>query len=190
MRVVALNGTGVSSVGRLARSGPSRSASSRIERPSGVSSASEAISAARMRRLGRRPGAATTSVAMRLPKVMVPVLSSSRVSQSPAASTARPEVASTLTFSSRSMPAMPMAESSAADGGRDQADEQGAQHHRVELDAGVLAEAEQGDHGDQEDQGQAGQQHGQRHLVGRLAPVGAFDHGDHAVEEAVARARR
>lgn len=49
---------------------------------------------------------------MRLPKVMVPVLSSSRVSTSPAASTARPEVASTLTFSSRSMPAMPTADNS------------------------------------------------------------------------------
>ena len=36
------------------------------------------------------------SVAMRLPKVMVPVLSSSSVSTSPAASTARPEVAMTL----------------------------------------------------------------------------------------------
>ena len=48
---------------------------------------------------------------MRLPKVMVPVLSSSSVSTSPAASTARPEVAMTLKRTSRSMPAMPMAES-------------------------------------------------------------------------------
>ena len=51
------------------------------------------------------------SLAMRLPKVMVPVLSSSSVSTSPAASTARPEVASTLNRTSRSMPAMPMADS-------------------------------------------------------------------------------
>ncbi len=43
---------------------------------------------------------------------MVPVLSSSRVSTSPEASTARPEVARTLTFSNRSMPAMPIAERS------------------------------------------------------------------------------
>ena len=37
------------------------------------------------------------SVAWRLPRVMVPVLSSSSVSTSPAASTARPDFASTLT---------------------------------------------------------------------------------------------
>ena len=48
---------------------------------------------------------------MRLPNVIVPVLSSSSVSTSPAASTERPEVAMTLKRTSRSMPAMPMAES-------------------------------------------------------------------------------
>ena len=47
---------------------------------------------------------------MRLPKVIVPVLSSSSVSTSPAASTARPEVAMTLKRISRSMPAMPIAD--------------------------------------------------------------------------------
>ncbi len=51
------------------------------------------------------------SVAIRLPSVMVPVLSSSSVSTSPAASTARPDIASTLCWTSRSIPAMPMAES-------------------------------------------------------------------------------
>ena len=50
---------------------------------------------------------------MRLPRVMVPVLSSSSVCTSPAASTARPLMASTLRWTRRSMPAMPMAESSA-----------------------------------------------------------------------------
>jgi hypothetical protein len=44
---------------------------------------------------------------------MVPVLSSSRVFTSPAASTARPEEASTLCWTIRSMPAMPMADSRA-----------------------------------------------------------------------------
>jgi hypothetical protein len=43
--------------------------------------------------------------------VIVPVLSSSSVEQSPAASTARPDMASTLRRTIRSMPAMPMAES-------------------------------------------------------------------------------
>ena len=46
---------------------------------------------------------------MRLPSVIVPVLSSSSTSTSPAASTARPLIASTLRRSTRSMPAMPMA---------------------------------------------------------------------------------
>ena len=48
---------------------------------------------------------------MRLPRVMVPVLSSNRISTSPAASTARPDVAITLKRTRRSMPAMPMADS-------------------------------------------------------------------------------
>ena len=50
---------------------------------------------------------------MRLPRVMVPVLSSSSVCTSPAASTARPLMASTLRWTRRSMPAMPIADSSA-----------------------------------------------------------------------------
>ena len=82
-----------------------------MERPSGVSSARLASSAASAASRSETPGTGITSVAMRLPKVMVPVLSSSSVSTSPAASTARPDMASTLNCSSRSMPAMPMAES-------------------------------------------------------------------------------
>ena len=45
--------------------------------------------------------------------VIVPVLSSSSVFTSPAASTARPDMASTFRWTSRSMPAMPIADSSA-----------------------------------------------------------------------------
>ena len=60
----------------------------------------------------RTPWAGTNSVAMRLPSVIVPVLSSSIVSTSPAASTARPLIGITLWRISRSMPAMPIAESS------------------------------------------------------------------------------
>ena len=44
---------------------------------------------------------------------MVPVLSSSRVETSPAASTARPDIARTLRCTSRSIPATPIAETSA-----------------------------------------------------------------------------
>ena len=48
-------------------------------------------------------------MAIRLPSVIVPVLSSSSTSTSPAASTARPLMASTLRRTRRSMPLMPMA---------------------------------------------------------------------------------
>ena len=65
---------------------------------------------------------------MRLPKVMVPVLSSSSASTSPAASTARPLVATTLKRIRRSMPAMPMADSKPADRRRDERHQQGGQY--------------------------------------------------------------
>ena len=52
------------------------------------------------------------ATAWRFPSVIVPVLSSSSVETSPAASTARPLIASTLRCTSRSIPAMPIAESS------------------------------------------------------------------------------
>ena len=86
-------------------------ASTTIDRPSGVSSARLASWAASASSSTRTPGAAMNSVAIRLPKVMVPVLSSSMMSTSPAASTARPLIGITLWRMSRSMPAMPMAES-------------------------------------------------------------------------------
>ena len=88
-------------------------ASTTIERPSGVSSASEASCAASASSRSSTPGSGMNSVACRLPSVIVPVLSRSSVSTSPAASTARPDMASTLKRTSRSMPAMPIAESSA-----------------------------------------------------------------------------
>ena len=88
-------------------------ASTTIERPSGVSSASDASCAASASSCSVTPRSGLNSVACRLPSVMVPVLSSSSVSTSPAASTARPDIASTLKRTSRSMPAMPMADSSA-----------------------------------------------------------------------------
>ena len=81
--------------------------------PSGVGSASEASAAARSSSTTSTPGIGTNSLAWRLPYVMVPVLSSSSVVTSPAASTARPDIASTLRCTSRSMPAMPIAERSA-----------------------------------------------------------------------------
>ena len=59
------------------------------------------------------PGIGMNAAASRLPSVIVPVLSSSSTSTSPDASTARPDSASTLRRTSRSMPAMPIALSSA-----------------------------------------------------------------------------
>ena len=82
-----------------------------MDLPSAVSSASEASSAASARSRPLTPGALTSALQRRLPKVMVPVLSSSRVCTSPAASTARPDLAITLRRTRRSMPAIPMAES-------------------------------------------------------------------------------
>ena len=82
-------------------------------RPSGVSSASEASCAASASSSSLMPGAGRKLAAWRLPRVMVPVLSSSSTSTSPAASTARPEVAMTLACSMRLMPATPIADNSA-----------------------------------------------------------------------------
>ena len=82
-------------------------------RPSGVSSASDASWAASASCASVKPGAAKKADAWRLPSVIVPVLSISSTSTSPAASTARPEVAMTLACIIRLMPATPIAESSA-----------------------------------------------------------------------------
>ena len=99
------------------RSRPRRSnssfASTTIERPSGVSSGSEESCAASASSRSLTPGTGRKRAAWRLPSVIVPVLSSSSTETSPAASTARPEVASTLRRTRRFMPAMPIAESSA-----------------------------------------------------------------------------
>ena len=65
-------------------------------RPSGVSSESEASCAASASASGEMPSAGMKAVACRLPSVIVPVLSSSSTSTSPAASTARPDIAITF----------------------------------------------------------------------------------------------
>ena len=112
MRVVAENGTRTASVGGAGRVAAKRSSASvTIERPSGVSSASDDSRATSARCSSVTPGAGWKAVAWRLPMVIVPVLSNSSVETSPAASTARPDMASTLRCTRRSMPAMPMADS-------------------------------------------------------------------------------
>ncbi len=78
----------------------------------------------------------------------------------------------------------------AADGGRDQADEQRDQHKDGLLRAGVDRERLQRDHREQEDDREAGEQDVEGDLVRRLLPFGAFDQRDHAVEEGLAGVRR
>ncbi|CAM5490538.1 hypothetical protein SRIMM317S_03796 [Streptomyces rimosus subsp. rimosus] len=116
MRVWAVKGTHVASTSSpwwRSRSPYFSLARTTMERPSGVSSASEDSWAASATSASVTPLTGTNSAAWRLPRVMVPVLSSSSVETSPAASTARPDIARTLRWTSRSMPAMPMADSSA-----------------------------------------------------------------------------
>ena len=93
---------------------PKRSfASTTTLRPSGVSSVRLASCAASARSCSAAPSTGMNSAACRLPSVMVPVLSSKSTSTSPAASTARPLMASTFARFRRLMPAMPIADSSA-----------------------------------------------------------------------------
>ena len=162
-------------------------------RPSGVSSASDASCAASASCCSLTPGAAKKADAWRLPSVIVPVLSISSTSTSPAASTARPEVAITLACIIRLMPATPIAESKRTDRRRDQADEQRHQRGHRDGRAGlghVDAEdrhRQQGDDDHQEDDRQRDQQDVEGDLVGRLLTARAFDHRDHPVEERFAR---
>ena len=154
-----------------------------IERPSAVSSASLASNAASAASRSVTPGTGMISVARRLPNVMVPVLSSSSVSTSPAASTARPDIASTLNRTSRSMPAMPIADSRAPMVVGIKRDEQRDQHHDRDGAAGIGRIARDRRGREDEDDGQADQQDVERDLVRSLLPLGAFDQLDHAVEK-------
>ena len=131
----------------------------------------------------------------------MPVLSSSSVLTSPAASTARPDIASTLRCTSRSMPAMPIADSSApiVVGIRQTSSETST----MPVTPFAFSAAVSGTPGccalekiasgcrvadrQQEDDRQRGEQDVQRDLVRRLLPVGALDQGDHPVDEALAR---
>ncbi len=158
-------------------------ASTTIERPSGVSSESEASCAALASRSWLTSGAGMNSVAWRLPSVMVPVLSSSSVFTSPAASTARPLMASTLYCTRRSMPAMPMAESNPPM-------VVGMRHTSSETSTKTVCGALRVDgerlqryHRQQKDDGEAGEQNAEGDFVRRLLARGAFDQRDHAIEK-------
>ena len=161
-----------------------------IERPSGVSSESDESCAASARSPGSTWGAGKNSVAWRLPSVIVPVLSRSSTLTSPAASTARPDIASTLCWRTRSMPAMPIAESRPPI-------VVGIRQTSSAIRTGVVADALRVEregpqrHGrDQEDDRQAREQDRERDLVGRLLARGALDERDHPVEKRLARVGR
>ena len=190
MRVCAVKGMSVAPESSRSRRLKRSLARTTIERPSGVSSARLESCAASASCSSVTPGSGRNSAACRLPSVIVPVLSSSSVEQSPAASTARPDRASTLCCTRRSMPAMPIAESSApiVVGMRHTSSAASTMHVLARLR--VHGERLQRGHGDQEDDGEARQEDVERDLVGRLLARGPLDERDHAVEEARARLLR
>ena len=124
---------------------------------------------------------------------MVPVLSSRSTSTSPAASTARPLMASTFAWFRRLMPAMPMAESSAPM-------VVGARHTNSATSEVMVVgfampawsalkplNANSDTDTMQEHDGQRHEQNLERDLVRGLLAGGRLHHGDHLVEEAMAR---
>ena len=118
---------------------------------------------------------------------MVPVLSSSSVVTSPAASTARPDMASTLRCTRRSMPAMPMADSRPPMVVGIRQTSRATSTMIGLLRAGVDGERLQRHHRQREDDGEPGEQDRQRDLVRGLLPIGALHQRDHPVEERLAR---
>ena len=136
----------------------------------------------------RAPGA--IDEASRLPNVIVPVLSSRMTSTSPAASTARPLIASTLNRATRSMPAMPIADSRPPM-------VVGMRHTRSAtsattptVGARVGRERPQRDGREQEHEREPGEQDREGELVGRLLALRALDEPDHPVQEGLARVGR
>ena len=73
-----------------------------------------------------------------------------------------------------------------ADRGRDERDQQRDEHRDRDVGVGELAERPQRDDDDEEHDRQAREQDRQRDLVRRLAPRGALDQRDHAVDERLA----
>ena len=147
----------------------------------------------------RRAGAASASSCSLTPRselefggltiaegvIAAPVLSSRSVSTSPAASTARPEVASTLKHATRrSMPAMPMAESSAPIVVWISVTNQRHQHHDGDGAARVSDVARNaGRGGENKDDCQADEKNVERDFIRGLLPFGPFDQLDHAVQK-------
>ena len=75
----------------------------------------------------------------------------------------------------------------AADGGGNEANQQGGQHRHGKRHAGIGPEGFQGDDDHEEDDGQGRKQDGQGDFVGGLLTAGPFDQADHPVHEAFPR---
>ena len=176
MRVWAVKGTNCACGSATSR--PRRLncclASTTIERPSGVSSASEASCAASASRSGRMPGAGMKALAMRLPRVMVPVLSSSSTSTSPGGLDGPAAGRQHVALDQAVHAADADGAEQAADGGGNQADQQRDQHRHREDHPGVDAKGLERHTDQQEDERERRQQNGQRDLVRRLLPLRAL----------------
>ena len=153
-----------------------------MERPSGVSSGRDANCAASASIASLMPESGAKSVAWRLPSVIVPVLSRNSVWASPAASTARPDIASVVLHQTVHTGDADRRQQ-AANGRRDETDQQRDQHEDRLRRTRVDRERLQRDDGDQEDDRQPRQQDVQRDLVRRLLSFGALDERNHAVEK-------
>ena len=79
-----------------------------------------------------------------------------------------------------------MAESKAADGGGNQADQKRNENEDALRGAGIDGEGLQGHHREQKDDRQPGQQNIQRDFVGSFLARGSFDQPDHAIEKGFA----
>ena len=108
MRVFAENSIPCACLRSKSKFAPNFSASRTMDLPSVVSSKILAAKATLAISVIEWPLIGINSSAKRLPRVIVPVLSRTRVLISPQASMALPEVAMTLNCATRSMPAIPM----------------------------------------------------------------------------------
>ena len=183
MRVWAVKGTRVAPCRSRSRSPYCSLARTTIERPSGVSS-DEARQLGGVGQLASvTPSAGWNAAAWRLPRVMVPVLSSSSVEQSPGRLDGAARHGEHVALHQPVHAGDADGRQERPDRGGDQAHEQGDQDDEVLLGAAVDGEGLQGDRGQQEDEREPGEQDVEGDLVRRLLARGAFDEGDHAVEE-------
>ena len=191
IRVWAVNSTNVAPAGRssvvgaLRRGRGRRSSGPRASRRRGC----ESRAASRELVLARRPAAARSGWPAGCRGDGAGLVEQQRAT-SPAASTARPDMASTLRRTSRSMPAMPIAESSApmVVGIRQTSSATRtttvlrARRCRSAIGASVATASRKIER-------QGGEQDRQGDLVGRLPARGALDQRDHPVDEGLARPR-